>query len=408
MISVIVPIYNSDKYLPECLDSLVNQTYQELEIILVDDGSQDQSVNICKKYAAEDKRISIIQQKNGGSTKARKTGLKAAKGEYIAFIDSDDWVELCFFERLYYLLTENNVDMVVSGCRVEKEDGIFDKRNRFGEGSYKENKLRKEIYPKMLFFEDKDCYYFGILQYLWNKLYKREIIEPCIMGLDERIYDGEDVACVFDACLRASGIYIDNHPYYHYRIHGNSVCTSQKDEKYFVNAVRLYEYMSRVFDASRENKIMYPQLRHFMRMFINNGTNAVLGFRYVRKYFNCMWELPVIPEGASRICIFGAGKVGRSYYGQLLSREDKDIVAWADSSLHGTKIGGVSIQAPENLLKLQWDLVIIAVKDEGKASEIIMWLQKKGISKDKIIWESPQRSNEVYEMVFEKLEGDQE
>lgn len=402
MISVIVPIYNSDKYLSECLDSLINQTYRNLEIILVDDGSKDRSINICKKYAELDKRISVIQQKNGGSTKARKEGLKAAKGEYIAFIDSDDWVELCFFERLHHFLTTYNVDMVVSGCRMEEDGGAVDIRNKFGEGSYKESKLRNEIYPQMLSYENEGSFSFGILQYLWNKLYKRDIIEPCIMGLDERIYDGEDVACVFDACLRASGIYIDNHPYYHYRIHDNSVSTSKRDEKYFVNAVRLNEYMSKVFSASGENKIMIPQLKYFMRMFMNNGTNAILGFGYVEK---CrMWKLPVIPEGFSRICIFGAGKVGRSFYGQLISCEDKDIVAWVDSSLHGTRIGGVSIQAPEELLKLQWDLVIIAVKDESKASEIIIWLQKKGISKDKIIWESPQRLCEGYEMVFEELE----
>ena len=150
MISVIVPIYNSEMYLPECLDSLIHQTFRDLEIILVDDGSQDGSLNICRKYAQDDKRILVIQQKNGGSTRARREGLKAAKGEYISFIDSDDWVDLSFYERLYELLAFNDVDMVVSGCRIENERGAFDIRNRFEEGVYKGEKLREDIYPHLL------------------------------------------------------------------------------------------------------------------------------------------------------------------------------------------------------------------------------------------------------------------
>lgn len=405
MISVIVPIYNSEKYLSECLDSLIHQTYQDLEIILVDDGSQDQSANICSKYAEADKRITVICQENRGSTKARKEGLKASKGEYISFIDSDDWVDLSFYERLYDLLILHDVDMVVSGCIIEEVDGAFEIKNKFKEGAYIGEKLQKEIYPQMLSYGIESGFCFGILQYMCNKLYKRNVMESCVMELDERIYDGEDAACVFDACLRASGIYIDNHSYYHYRIHGNSVCTSPKDEKYFVNAVRLNEYMGRTFASSGQYGIMVPQLRQFMEMFINNGTKNILGFHYMKKLSDYRWKLPVLPEEARRICIFGAGRVGRSLYGQLFSCEDKDIVAWADSSLYGARVGGVPIIAPESLLELQWDLVIIAVKDEDIASEMIMWLQDHGVLKNKILWEPLQSLYDGYEIIYDELEG---
>lgn len=400
MISVIVPIYNSEKYLPKCLDSLIVQTNSNLEIVLIDDGSQDQSLDICQKYAEADERILIKQQKNGGSTNARKAGLKAAKGEYIAFIDSDDWVEANYFERLYCLLTENKVDVVVSGCMMEKEGKTFHLENKFKEGAYKGKELKDNIYPKMLSFDAGGEFCFGILQYLWNKLYRRELIEPCIMGLDERIYDGEDVACVFDACLHASSIYVDNHMYYHYRIHENSICTSKRDEQYFVNAVRLNDYMSKIFERSEEKEIMLPQLKHFMSRFMNNGTIAIMGFNYIQKDSIRMWKLPAIQENTSKICIFGAGKVGRSFYGQLFLCEDKEIVAWVDSSLYGRKIGGVMINKPEYLLEKQWDCTIIAVKDESKALEISTWLQNKGISRNKIIWECPQRKNGGYELVL--------
>ena len=100
-ISVIVPIYNAQQYLPQCLDSILSQTYKNLEILLINDGSSDSSLKICQRYAKQDERVRIFTQENGGSTKARRTGVRMSTGEYISFIDSDDWIEPCFYENIY-------------------------------------------------------------------------------------------------------------------------------------------------------------------------------------------------------------------------------------------------------------------------------------------------------------------
>ena len=101
MISVIIPIYNVEKYLTKCIESVINQTYKNLEIILVNDGSTDNSKEIIDKYSSIDSRIKVINKKNGGLSDARNVGIELAKGEYITFLDSDDWIELNMYEKLY-------------------------------------------------------------------------------------------------------------------------------------------------------------------------------------------------------------------------------------------------------------------------------------------------------------------
>ena len=120
MISVIVPVYNVEKYLRQCLDSVLAQTYRELEIILVDDGSTDGSGAICDEYATRDSRIKVVHQQNGGLSSARNAGLDLATGEYVAFVDSDDYIHETMLELLYQALVENNADTVI--CNFERVD----------------------------------------------------------------------------------------------------------------------------------------------------------------------------------------------------------------------------------------------------------------------------------------------
>ena len=114
LISIIVPIYNTDCYLRQCLDSIINQSYKNFEVLLINDGSVDDSVMICKEFAEKDSRICYFEKENGGVSSARNLGLKNVKGNYITFVDSDDWVEENYLEVLYNALKENEVDISIS------------------------------------------------------------------------------------------------------------------------------------------------------------------------------------------------------------------------------------------------------------------------------------------------------
>lgn len=125
MISVIIPVYNVESYLKRCLDSVINQSYQDLEIILIDDGSTDNSSKICDEYASNDPRVIVIHKQNAGQAAARNDGINIAKGEYIAFVDSDDWIELDMYELLMQAIIDTKADIVASGLNMVYQNRVL-------------------------------------------------------------------------------------------------------------------------------------------------------------------------------------------------------------------------------------------------------------------------------------------
>lgn len=167
LISVIVPIYNVEKYLARCVDSIVNQTYKNLEIILVDDGSPDRCPQMCDDYAEKDSRIKVVHKKNGGLSDARNAGIAVATGEYISFIDSDDYVSDDFFECLLDVMNKENSD--IAECSVVK----FYEDNRFDEFSDDLSVKTYDTQDAMSALIAENPFH----QHVWNKLYKTELVK---------------------------------------------------------------------------------------------------------------------------------------------------------------------------------------------------------------------------------------
>lgn len=163
-ISIIIPIYNVEKYLDKCIDSALKQTYTNLEIILVNDGSKDNGLDICKKYESMDNRVVLIDKANAGVWLARYDGIKKATGSYISFMDADDYIEKDYIEKLYFKAKENDYDIVACGFkRIDDETGkVFStEMNSFGSLVIEKNKNFEEV--------------ISVNTSLWNKLYKREL-----------------------------------------------------------------------------------------------------------------------------------------------------------------------------------------------------------------------------------------
>lgn len=175
MISVIVPVYKVEKYLRRCLDSLAAQTLDDIEIIIVDDGSPDGCPAICDEYAAKDARMKVVHKENGGLLSARKAGFAALKGDYIGFVDGDDWVEPDTFLNMYKAVCEHSPDMVLSDFLCDYGDRAEPSSQCFEKGFYGRERLEKEIFPRMLF--DGRFYSFGVNPNCWSKLVRRELIE---------------------------------------------------------------------------------------------------------------------------------------------------------------------------------------------------------------------------------------
>lgn len=181
MVSIIVPVYNVSEYVGKCLDSLLRQTYQNIEIIVVDDGSTDDSGEICNQYAVEyPDKIKVIHTENHGLSAARNVGLKAANGEYIAFVDSDDWVEPEMIEVLLRNLLDSNVN--ISSCGVKHD---------FNNGADLLNKTldTRKCYQRELFKEIIENH--NVYGYVWNKLFKRSVLGN--LQFDETLMSCEDI-----------------------------------------------------------------------------------------------------------------------------------------------------------------------------------------------------------------------
>lgn len=191
--SIIVPIYNVEKYLPQCIDSILNQDYKDFELILVNDGSPDDSLSICRQYAEKDKRVRIINKPNGGSTSSRKAGAKIAKGEYVICVDSDDYVEQGYFSCVARSLDEFNPDIVVlSHYSLEGNKKILNKD--FVVQDLLQDKEYEEVRDKFIYDPtDKNISNPGIISYsLWCKVVRREIYVKAQELVDDKIVIGED------------------------------------------------------------------------------------------------------------------------------------------------------------------------------------------------------------------------
>lgn len=241
-LSVIVPVYKVEPYLKECVDSILNQTFKDLEVILVDDGSPDGCPVICDTYAQRDRRVQVIHKENGGLVSARKAGGRAAQGRYITFVDSDDWIETDMYAVMAGVQKESGADIIVTDYFFDRQGKCIRYENKVEEGIYEGDRLG-ELQGKMIY--SGAFYYPGVYPSVWNKWYKRELLLPNLLPIDERITWGEDMACTYPCFLDAKSILVYREKcFYHYRYRPEAM-TKGYDVMYFRKFSLLYEYLDK-------------------------------------------------------------------------------------------------------------------------------------------------------------------
>lgn len=230
LFSIIVPIYNVQKYINKCVESILNQTHKDLEIILVDDGSPDGCPQICDEYARQDSRVKVIHKDNGGLINARKSGLEAANGAYIGFVDGDDWIEPEMYALFADRIKKYSPDMVLSDFYYDYGNKLINSEQLFEQEFYNKQDLKSKMYPKMLF---SGIYYkFGVNPCCWSKVYKKELIEKNLPQVNGRIKMGEDAAFTYPCLLDAQSVATIKTPCYHYITNPQSITQSyDKDMK---------------------------------------------------------------------------------------------------------------------------------------------------------------------------------
>lgn len=311
LISVIIPVYNVEKYLRRCVESVLNQTYVNLEIILVDDGSLDKSKSICDEFAQKYERVKVIHKKNGGLSSARNAGIELATGEYIGFVDSDDDVDPCMYEKMCEVAEEYRVDFVMSDyIRIIDEKNKFLKTTEIQGGYYSKEDIKKNIYPQLIMNEQLE---YGPLLSVWHCLYRMDFLKKNNLLFDEKVRWSEDnIFSSFAGYCASSFFYLKSEGLYHYYNNPGTITTGYRDgawDVYSIMNAHLHEFFDKVTDydfstqlkyhllfyacnclgqINKSNKSLQEKIK--MRMEIMNSDNLKMVFREF-KFPKWNWKL---------------------------------------------------------------------------------------------------------------------
>lgn len=380
LLSVIVPVHNEGTYLKQCVDSILNQTYKNIEVILVNDGSTDHSGQICDEYAAKDRRVKVIHQNNKGAISARKAALTIARGDYVGFVDADDWIAPQMYETLLKLAQQFGAAVVDSGIIDTYVYGATYLENRrhafYSEGYYSGERFEKEIVPTIMytgsFFQN------GITPHACSKIFKTKLFYEFLMQMDETGYIWDDAFCTYSSIVKAESLYITHQCFYHYRAVSDSL-----KRTYLRNADQIIRNrfldLKKIFGQFKHKDVLSQQL-------IYNAMHLLIWhapYAFDDGQLKCLVPYGGIERG-SKIVLYGAGAVGIHLYHYIKESKCCHIVGWADKNY--TAISDFDIISPARISDLEFDYLVISILNRNAYLSAKKDLISMGIEEKKIRW----------------------
>ncbi|MEE1262761.1 glycosyltransferase family 2 protein [Ruminococcus sp.] len=376
LVSIVVPIYRIERYVGICIESLIRQTYQNIEIILVDDGSDDRCPGICDLYAKKDRRIKVIHKSNGGLVSARKAGVERSKGEYIGYVDGDDWVSPGFIERMIGDVLMNDADVVCAGFTrdlYEQSALIFDK---YPVGVYRGKQL-DDLKKKMI--SSGDFFFPGITTYVWNKLFKRNAVFDIQMAVDEKITIGEDAAVAYPAIMRSNCVCVTDCTLYHYRQREDSMLKTgagfSAEKQHLVSLSDYLLSFSSMYDDSYQLKKQVVD--YVLGICLSRSGGRITGIDPFSVFDECYYDKNVV--------IYNAGTFGQ----QLVNCFNEDIhcnvVKWIDDDFWEYRRCGLDVDSVESISEISFDYVLIATLNPYVTKSIQKRLVDLSVPAEKIL-----------------------
>lgn len=379
LISVIVPIYNVDAYLHQCVDSIVRQSYDNLDIVLVNDGSTDSATEICEYFRKRDSRIHVISKPNGGLVSARKAGLAAARGDYVFYVDGDDWLDLDCLAQYHRAATESAADIVIGGHKREFLGNFVEARNRLDPGVYAGARLHTDLFPHMI--STGDFFTHGIRTYSWGKLYRRGLVED----LQQRVPDGvvlaEDSALLYPALLAAHSVHVTSISAYNYRQRPNSILKSTSiDEHETSRLAQAFSFLATALAAGHEDCDFPRQLRAYFAamLIIRNGA-----FTHDHATY-CRYKLFGDIEYGARICLYNSGSFGQHVYTNLQRGKAFSLVAWFDRDFRESRLINMPVEDPAQISRFDFDYLLVPSYDPSVLAEATSLFVANGLPVEKI------------------------
>lgn len=394
LISVIVAIYNIEKYLQKCVNSIINQSYREIEIILIDDGSTDSSGEICDGFEKMDNRVRVHHKKNGGLVSARKAGLDIAKGEYVIFVDADDYLDEILCQKMYEAIIEDDLDFVHANY-YENEDkkskSIREEKTCIFDGKEKVEFISKSVFDGP-FVKNKE--YNVIEPSIWSKIFRRDFIKKCYYMVPDSQSYGEDLVCLCSTILECKGMKVINDAFYHYCVRKGSMSHSFGIDNIVRNA-NLFRTLKELFkNYGCLNRLNDSLNKYFINCVFQNLKEFETEYFHINRFSIGNVENLF----GKKVIIYGAGEVGRDYYDQLSRIEQIDVVGLVDINYENINNRNHKVDGLYRLKENDFDFVIIAIADYFTSKEVEKNLCELGLNRDKLIWNSPQMSTEFMQI----------
>jgi len=403
-VSVIVPVYNAERYLRECLDSILQQDVPSFEVLCVDDGSTDGSADILREYAAKDKRIRIFTQENQGLPAARNHALEKVRGTYICFIDSDDtWATNQALATMVQAMEQDTLDVFYFDTEISYKDeasrqqrpqerGLFAKEREYGRFPRGED-LLAALLPQ----RDWQCN-------VWLYCLRRAFIEAHHLRFPA-LYGCEDELFMFQALLLAGPARHLHQVLHRYRVHGASIMSQPPGMRFFRDGVRSFWGML----AFLRGRTVAPQtmdavLLHLQRRSrdlydiadrladgAEEGDRSVQLFLALRPVLSALGQDYVFPyhlfAPGARVVLYGAGGVGKAFYRQAAAQDYLEIAGWVDRQAGSPALDGLPVHPVEDLGRIDCDAILLAVESRDVAAAIRSDLVTRGIAADRIVWD---------------------
>lgn len=381
VLTVVVPVYNVSDYVGRCIESILNQTYRYLEVILINDGSTDGSGEICDAYAKKDKRIKVYHRENKGLVSTRKMGVSIATGEVITFVDSDDWIEPDMYQCLMEIYVRDEYpDMVSSGMLYEWKDHTRISVDGMIEGCHERKTIVDTILPELLY--DQAAGRRKITASVCNKLFRALLLKEAIEIIDSDLTLGEDGTLVCCCACRANKISVVHKVWYHY-VQREGSMVREYGLKSFERIYRLKKCLENVIEDPEINKKMRFQTEYYVENFLQSAIADV--YQMNLKKIAYIFPYESIPKG-SRVVLYGAGVVGKSFWQCLRYGEYASVVAWIDRNYAVLQEQNLEVTTIDAIYQVIYDYVVIAVSDEKAAKEIRNMLLENGVNRGKIVW----------------------
>lgn len=379
LVSIVVPVYGVEEYIEQCIDSLLSQRHRELEVILVNDGSQDRGGAICDLYAVRDRRLRVVHKTNGGLVSARKAGVEVATGQYLGFVDGDDWVGPDFVGSLHDCAASASADLVIAGHVREflgKHEVI---PPRASPGTYDHVSVLESLLPTAIY--NGTFFQHGVSTYVWNKLFLRQQVTQFIRDVDEQIVMGEDAAITYPYLANCERVAVSRDAEYFYRQRSNSIVKSVSDiNREYLRLSALFRYLRNRFAGSGNSADINEQLRYYFYAQVLVRSGAVIASELDA---DCMIPFPGLRPG-QKVVVCSSGSFGQHVVGALRRLDRFDLVGWVDDDDLESQRLGLPVTSLDSVATLACDLIVIAAIDSEYGEALAVRLERAGIPRAKI------------------------